>query len=135
MGFAVDDVVGITGANLTGEVEFHEWWDWPDPWKVYAERIKARPRLAAFAEAQLAIVQHAASQVDENETALLVGHGGWIEPTVVAAVGTEHVENWGPSFNHLEGVTLSVKEGTFAVAAVHRRPTDDSGGKDLASSR
>ena len=120
MGFAVDDVVGIGGSNLSGEVEFHEWWDWPDPWAVYAERM-ARPKLAAYASAQLDIVRQAARRVGDGEVALLIGHGGWIEPTVVAALGADRVENLGPSFHHLEGVRVSEHEGSFAVVGVHRR--------------
>lgn len=121
MGFAVDDVVGIGGANITGEVEFHEWWDWPDPWAVYAERIAARPALARYAEEQLAILRSAVERVGDSEMALLIGHGGWIEPTVVAAVGPDRIENWGPSFQHLEGVRLEERKGTFTVVAIHRR--------------
>lgn len=129
MGFAVDDVVGIAGANVTGEVGFHEWWDWPDPWRVYSERIKSRPKLAAFAEAQLAIVRQAVSRVSHGEAALLIGHGGWIEPTVVAALGADRVEYWGPSFDHLEGLTLSEDRGQFAVTAVHRRMSAGDAGE------
>lgn len=61
------------------------------------------------------------SSSNDTETALLIGHGGWIEPTVVAAVGSERIENWGPSFQHLEGVRLEEREGTFAVVAIRRR--------------
>lgn len=121
MGFAVDDVVGIAGANVTGEVEFHEWWEWDNPWAVYAERISVRPKLATYASAQLAIVRDAVSRVGDGEAALLVGHGGWIEPTVVAAVGPERIEDWGPSFQHLEGVRLAEEGGSFTVVDVHRR--------------
>ena len=121
MGFAVDDVVGIGGSNVTGEVGFHEWWEWPNPWEVFAERIATRPKLAAYAEAQLDIVRRAVDSVGDEEVALLIGHGGWIEPTVIAAVGVDRVEDWGSSFHHLEGVRLSEDGGVFAVAAVHRR--------------
>ena len=46
-----------------------------------------------------------------------------IEPTVIAAVGSDRVEDWGPSFQHLEGVRLSEEEGRFEVAEVIRRRT------------
>lgn len=120
MGFAVDDVVGIAGSNTTGEVEFHEWWDWPNPWAVYAERIVSRPKLAAYAEAQADILRIAIDHVAEGEVALLIGHGGWIEPTVVAALGPDRVEHWGPSFDHLEGIRLSEQHGTLSVDVVRR---------------
>ena len=121
MGFAVDDVVGIAGSNTTGEVEFHEWWSWPDPWAVYAERIAARPKLAEYARAQLDIIRSALDHVGDGEVALLIGHGGWIEPTVVAALGVDRIANWGPSFEHLEGVRLAEEDGVFTVATIHRR--------------
>lgn len=121
MGFAVDDVVGIAGSNVTGEVEFHEWWEWPNPWAVYAERIRTRPKLAEYAACQVQIVRQAVNAVDDSEVALLIGHGGWIEPTVIAALGDGPVEDWGPPFNHLEGVRLAERDGTFSVAAVQRR--------------
>lgn len=121
MGLAVDDVVGIAAANVSGEVDFHEWWEWPDPWAVYAERIATRPRFAAYAESQLQIVKDAVVRVSDDDTALLIGHGGWIEPTVVAAVAADQLQNWGPPFEHLEGVRLAENDGVFAVAAVYRR--------------
>jgi hypothetical protein len=121
MGLAVDDVVGIAGSNVTGEVAFHEWWEWPDPWAVYAERIATRPRLAAYAEAQLQIVKCAVDRVTDGDTALLIGHGGWIEPTVVAAIAADQLQNWGPSFAHLEGVRLAESDGHFAMDAIYRR--------------
>jgi hypothetical protein len=121
MGFAVDEVVGIAGANVTGEVGFHEWWEWSNPWVAFAERIAARPKLASYAEAQVAILRRATDVLGDGDVALLIGHGGWIEPTVVSAVGADRIENWGPSFQHLEGVRLSEDAGTFNVTAVHRR--------------
>jgi hypothetical protein len=122
MGFAVDDVVGIGGATITGEVAFHEWWDWPNPWAVYAERIAARPKLADYAREQVEIVRHAVAKVADGDVALLIGYGGWIEPTVVAALGADRIQDWGPSFDHLEGVRLSEVDGVFSVTDVHRRP-------------
>jgi hypothetical protein len=121
MGLAVDDVVGIAGANVTGDVGFHEWWEWPDPWAVYAERIATRPRLAAYAQSQLQIVKDAVNRVGNGDTVLLIGHGGWIEPTVVAAVAAEQLQNWGPPFDHLEGVRLAEHDGDFALATIYRR--------------
>jgi hypothetical protein len=121
MGFAVDDVAAIAGAQVTGEVAFHEWWDWPNPWAIYAERIAERPTLAEYAEGQLAIVRASIDHVGQGETALLIGHGGWIEPAVVCAVGLACVQDWGPSFQHLEGVRLAEHAGTFTVAGVRRR--------------
>ncbi len=122
MGFVVDDTLDIVSAVVvSGEVEFHESWGWPDPWSVYRERIDARPALAACAAAQLDIVQRAVDNVRDGQAVLLIGHGGWIEPTVVAAVDRDALEDWGPSFDHLEGVSLRVDRATFRVDAIHRR--------------
>ena len=126
MGFAVDDVVDIAGSHVTDEVGFHEWWEWPNPWVVYAERIATRPALAAYSVAQVGIVRAAAERTGSGETALLIGHGGWIEPTVVAAVGVGAAEDWGPSFQHLEGVRLAEDAGTFTVAEVRRLDRPDT---------
>jgi hypothetical protein len=121
MGLAVDDVVGIAAANVSGEVDFHEWWEWPDQWAVYAERIANQPNFATYAAAQLQIVKRAVERVNDEDTALLIGHGGWIEPTVVAALAADQLQNWGPPFDHLEGVRLAETDGIFTVAAVYRR--------------
>ena len=122
MGFAVDDVLGIAGSNVTGEVEFHEWWDWPNPWAVYRERIDTRPKLATYVAEQVEIVVAAAVHVADGETALLIGHGGWIEPTVVAAIDRDDLDDWGPPFDHLDGVRLTLDDaGRFRVADIRRR--------------
>jgi hypothetical protein len=52
MGLAVDDVVGIESATVSGEVEFDEWWDWPNPWAVYLDLIEARHTMAECAAVQ-----------------------------------------------------------------------------------
>lgn len=122
MGFAVDDLAEIDSSTISGEVTFHEWWGWPNPWSVFRERMDTRPALAVVAASQLEIVKDAVGRIDDGETALLIGHGGWIEPTVVAAVDRADLRDWGPSFDHLEGVRLSFERGKFAVERIHRRP-------------
>ena len=120
MGFAVDDEVAIANATASGEVAFHEWWDWPDPWQVFRGRIDDRPALASFADEQAAIVRAAVAQVRDGETALLVGHGGWIEPTVIALVARDELQNWGRSFDHLGGMRLRLDDRGYHVEEVHR---------------
>ena len=47
MGFAVDDTVELPSGDVPGEVEHHDQWRWPRPFRTYAELLGRGGRLAA----------------------------------------------------------------------------------------
>lgn len=65
----------------------------------------------------------------DGETALLIGHGGWIEPTVTALLGIDRVQDWDISFGHLEGVRLAERAGRFDLAASSDSPMGEIAGR------
>jgi broad specificity phosphatase PhoE len=84
MGLAVDDTVAMPSGYVPGQVAFHEQWRWPQPWVRYAELLADGGELAAVALAHRAIWMDALRQVPDGGVALVVGHGGGIEPGLVA---------------------------------------------------
>jgi hypothetical protein len=51
MGFAVDDTIELPSGYVPGEVDHHDQWRWPRPYRTYAELIARPSGLAAVAEA------------------------------------------------------------------------------------
>ncbi len=92
MGLAVDDTVDPPSGYAPGEVEFHEQWTWAQPYVRYAELIARGGGLGGVARAHRAVWVGAVEQADEGEVALFVGHGGGIEPALVAS--------WGANIRH-----------------------------------
>jgi broad specificity phosphatase PhoE len=50
MGFPVDDTVELPSGYVPGEVDHHDQWRWPRPYRSYAELIGRGGGLAAVAE-------------------------------------------------------------------------------------
>jgi hypothetical protein len=55
----------------------------------------------------------ALDRVSEDGKALIVGHGGVIEPTLVAADPIGDYGSGGQPFSHLDGVRLAFDDGQF----------------------
>ena len=51
MGFAVDDTIELPSGYVPGEVDHHDQWRWPRPYRTYAELIARPSGVAAVAEA------------------------------------------------------------------------------------
>jgi hypothetical protein len=127
MGFAVDRVDDIRSSTVTGSVRFHEWWTWSSPFDEFGRRIASCAALGDYARRQQAIVARAADAVDDGQAALVIGHGGWIEPVLVACVPHEDVSAWGPPFRHLEGARLGLDDDQWSVVSLHRIDDDGTG--------
>ena len=105
MGFAVDDLLP-TGSGYVGTVRHHDQWSWHSPYVRYRELFKSDPVLAAAAARELELWHSVLGRVPDGAKALVVSHGGMIEPTLVAAVPAGDHEKWGEPFSHLDGVRL-----------------------------
>jgi broad specificity phosphatase PhoE len=80
MGFAVDELVELPSGYIPGEVEHHAQWDWPHPYVRYAALIAEGGALATAAVASRTILTAVVTAVPEGAAALVVSHGGTIEP-------------------------------------------------------
>jgi broad specificity phosphatase PhoE len=123
MGVAVDDTVDLPSGYVPGEVDFHEQWTWAKPWARYAELLARGGGLAAVAEAHRAAWLQAVASVAEGATALVVSHGGAIEPTLVTCLPQAGYEHWGALLGHCEGARLGVQDGSFVDLHFRRAPT------------
>jgi broad specificity phosphatase PhoE len=126
MGLAVDDTVELPSGYVAGEVEFHQQWTWAQPYVRYAELIASGGGLAGVAQAHRAAWIGAVEQVDEGDVALFVGHGGAIEPALVACLpGADH-QRWGRLFGHCDGARLGFADGRFVELDFRRAPASPS---------
>jgi broad specificity phosphatase PhoE len=111
MGFAVDDTVELPSGYVAGEVEHHEQWGWPRPYRTYAELLARPSGIATVAEAHRRIWARVVEAVPDGAAALVVGHGGGIEPGLVACLPDADHESWGAPLAHCDGARLSVGSG------------------------
>ena len=75
MGFAVDDTIELPSGYVPGEVDHHDQWHWPRPYRTYAELIARPSGLAAVAEARRFAWTDVVEAVPDD-AGLVVGHGG-----------------------------------------------------------
>jgi broad specificity phosphatase PhoE len=113
MGFAVDDTVELPSGYVPGEVDHHEQWRWPRPYRSYAELLGRGGGLAAVAEAYRRIWTSVVEAVPDGGAALVIGHGGGIEPGLVACLPEADHQSWGPPFRHCDGARLGFHDGRF----------------------
>jgi hypothetical protein len=62
------------------------------------------------------------SHVAEGSHALVVSHGGSIEPTLVLALPRLEHQRWGPPFSHCDGAVLGFDAGKFVHVEFRRAP-------------
>jgi broad specificity phosphatase PhoE len=122
MGWAVDDTIDMPSGYVPGEVEHHDQWSWPQPYARYAELIANGGGLAAMAAEHRKIWTDAVLSVPEGNGALVVSHGGSIEPTLVNCLPDADHSSWGTAFGHLDGVRLLFENGRFTRAHLNRAP-------------
>lgn len=120
MGFAVDAVLEFACGYLPGEFDRHVQWEWSQPYVRLAERIRSGGRLAELASADAAMWAMLVAQLPPGGRALVVSHGGSIEPVVVACLPTADHASWGPAFAHCDGVILREHLGRFIDVEWHR---------------
>jgi broad specificity phosphatase PhoE len=122
MGFAVDDTAELPSGYVAGEVEQHEQWRWPRPYRRYAELIARAGGLAAVAEAHRILWTRVVAAVPEGAGALVVCHGGGIEPGLVACLPDADHGSWGAPFGPCDGARLGFDAGRFVSIQFRRAP-------------
>src|SRR6266545_2150702 len=74
------------------------------------------------AEAHRRIWTSVVAAVPDGAAALVVGHGGGIEPGLVACLPDADYQSWGGPFGHCDGARLSFNEGGFVSVQFRRAP-------------
>jgi broad specificity phosphatase PhoE len=120
MGFAVDDTAEMPSGYVPGEVEHHDQWTWPQPFAVYASLISSGNGLTAIAHANRQLWLNALAQVPEGNGALVIGHGGTLEPTLVACAPAADHASWGTAFGHLDGARLEFDHDNLVSVQIRR---------------
>jgi len=113
MGYAVDDAVDMPSGYVAGEVDHHDQWRWEQPYVTYAQLIGRGGGLAEVAGELRAIWIKAVEAVPDGAGALVVAHGGAIEPALVSCLPAGDLASWGAPFGHCHGVRLSYDDGYF----------------------
>lgn len=126
MGLAVDDTLDLPAGYVPGEIEHHDQWTWPFPYRTYAEMIQRGAGIAAVAEVHRAAWAHIAADLGEGQVALIVSHGGAIEPGLVSCLPHADHASWGAPFAHCDGARLAVESGQFVHIGFRRAPTLNS---------
>lgn len=124
MGYAVDELWDMDGGLLDAaytELPFHAQWAVAQPWQRYQDLIGGGGPLAALADRQADLWRQAVQRVSEGECALVISHGGLIEPGLVAVFPTHDSSTWGSPFQHGEGARLTFHQGHFTSPKIQRR--------------
>jgi broad specificity phosphatase PhoE len=125
MGFAVEEIVDLPASHTSGEVQHHEQRTWPHPYARYAEIIARGNGLADVAARCRAILVRIVAAVPDGTAALVISHGGTVEPALVACLPDADHASWGEAFNHCDGARLAFHDGRF-VHIEFRRATASS---------
>jgi broad specificity phosphatase PhoE len=122
MGFAVDDTFDLPTGYVPGEIGHQDQWSWPFPYCTYAELIQKGGGLRAMAQAHKAAWLRTSAALANGEGALIVSHGGAIEPALVACLPRADHASWGAPFAHCDGARLAISEGIVTDVEFHRAP-------------
>jgi broad specificity phosphatase PhoE len=120
MGFAVDAVLEFACGYIAGEFERHAQWEWSTPYVRLAELIRRRGKLAEAAEADAAMWRKLVVDLPPGGRALIVSHGGSIEPVAVACLPRADHASWGGALSHCDGILLSEDQGAFVDIELRR---------------
>jgi broad specificity phosphatase PhoE len=124
MGFAVTDMLDGDRAlweESQTEVPFHSQWEWPDGFSGYRPFLDHDGPLSRFALHYANLWKLIAAQLPDDGNALVISHGGLLEPGLVACFPDLDHAAWGRPFGQLEGARLEWKAGKFDSAVILRQ--------------
>jgi broad specificity phosphatase PhoE len=122
MGYAVDETAELPDGYVPGEVNHHDQWSWPKPYVAYASLIRRGGGLNAVVEAHRAAWVRVIENRDDHDVALIISHGGAIEPTLVACLPEADHASWGAPFAHCDGARLAFDNDRFVGVEFIRAP-------------
>jgi broad specificity phosphatase PhoE len=123
MGYAVDEAIEMPSGYVPGEVDHHDQWEWPQPYARYAELIRVPGALSRVATELALLWVGALRRVPDGGAALVVGHGGGIEPALVTCLPNADYASWGKPFRPCDGARLTHDGERFTSVEFLRAPT------------
>jgi hypothetical protein len=123
MGFVVDECVSMGGPSFeeaSREIAHHQWWDVPEPFELWKEHIERGGPVAVLAMYQESMWRRILQEIPADASALVISHGGLIEPGLVACLPESDHRGWGRPFDHLEGARRQ-RDDTGWVEVEHLR--------------
>ncbi|BCJ39026.1 hypothetical protein Athai_65290 [Actinocatenispora thailandica] len=128
MGFACDDTAEMPSGYLPGVVPHHDQWRWPTPYSRYAALLAESAELRSVAARHRALWTDAVRAVPDGAAALVISHGGAIEPALVHCLpGADHAA-WGGPLRPCEGARLAFDGNGFTAVAWCRTDPPRYGG-------
>lgn len=118
MGHSVDELIEMPSPVETGEIEFHAWREWPDPFATLRTRARDSTAVRAYIRREVELLLDASMTVGGQGRVLVVGHGGWIESVVAGLLEPPLTATAGGSFWHLDGIRLEIDEHSGVSSAV-----------------
>jgi len=122
MGFAVDDLFDFGGGEMwesaTREIAHRELREDNQLYRVYVAAAEAGGVVAALGRRQAELWAGIAGRVDDGQAALIVTHGGLIEPGLTVALPGWAHERWGRGFRQCEGARLTWAGDAFVDAEI-----------------
>ena len=123
MGAAVDDTMEMPSPVETGEIEFHLWREWDDPFTTVRQLARESDAVDSYLTAEVERLRTATARLGDGGRVLVIGHGGWIESVVAAMLEPAILPMLGGSFWHLDGIRLAIDGASpVSVQAVDRHP-------------
>jgi hypothetical protein len=123
MGFAVDELLDLGGDlwdAAQAEIAHRGLRNDHELYLRYQELMLAAGPVAALGRRQAELWHMLVSNVSDGAQALLVAHGGLIEPGLIAALPDWDHARWGRGFAHGEGVRLRHDGTRFVDAEILR---------------
>lgn len=109
MGFVVDECMPMGGPHFeeaSREIAHHEWWEVPDPFAMWKDHIERGGAVAALAADQESFWRRVVQEVPDDAAALVISHGGLIEPGLLVCFPRLDHATWGRPFGNLDGARL-----------------------------
>jgi broad specificity phosphatase PhoE len=120
LGYAVEDELSYPDVMDGTGIDFHAWWDWPEPFAEVARIMSSNENASRAGDSIADIWSGIAHSVHDGGTALVVSHGGIMEVGVVAALPDADRTKWGMPFAHCEGFILTMDGERFVDVSFTR---------------
>jgi hypothetical protein len=127
MGFAVDDCVDMGGPHFeqaNREIAHHQWWGTPDPFALWKEYVARNGPVAALARHQEALWRRAVGHVPAGGAALVISHGGLIEPGLIVCLPNSDHSAWAAAADTNSDLDAARQRYAEAQAAANQVASD-----------
>ena len=110
MGYAVDKVmeeVSMTPSEIDDEIS------WGMDFAQYNQVITEGGKTAQYADQMAMFIKEISKIISDNETLLIISHGGLIELTAIGCFPLEEYKKWGEALDTCEGVRIYLDNEEF----------------------